>query len=288
MNQKQMIKDLGISPVYLDMVRKGKREGNTETLNALAMLESYKPKYDSPIVVYGSTLILFDAQVPFQDGDFILALLKLAKAWGVKQGILGGDFFNEAAFSIFSHPPEDMSWHEEAQIASNIGKTLKEYVPSWCAILGNHDAFLLKKLGHQLGHQDLFKLADIPDVVTSDYYWCLVKDKQGNVWRISHPRNVSVAHGGVPRELALKYQQNVISGHGHLAGMGFDKSGKFLCIDAGVCCDPAKLDYSEQRDSTRPKMNQGAVILKEIDGVIKPYHILPDWVDWDALHGLYE
>jgi len=229
-----------------------------------------------------------DMQVPYQDGEFVLRMLELAKKWKVKQGISGGDFFNQAAFSIFTNDPMESIWKTEAEKAKEVATVMVKYVPDWTFIMGNHDALLLRKLAEQLDHKDLMRLASMPTrVEATDYYWCIVVDPQGNEWRITHPRNISMIPGRVPQRLAEKYHQNIVSGHGHLVGLSPDSSGEFLCIDCGICCDPLKLDYPTKRDSLRPVMAQGAVILKEVDGKIYPYHILPQWADWDALGRLY-
>lgn len=259
-----------------------------EMQNYEEMLWSDKPSYTEAPILNGSTLILFDVQVPYQDGEFILNMLKLAQAWGVRQGISGGDFFNEGAFSFFMYKPEERIWKAEAQKAKEVASAMLKFIPKWVMILGNHDASLLKLLAHQIGHQDMLRLADMPRAFGgTDYYWCIVKDKQENEWRVTHPRNVSVIHGRVPVRLANVYQQNIVAGHGHLASCSVSESGNYLCIDAGVVCEPEKLDYSQERDNLRPKMNKGAVILKEVKGKIYPYHILPEWADWDALKRLY-
>ena len=245
--------------------------------------------YREPIVLKGSTLLLFDAQIPYQDGDFIYNMLELARAWKVKQGISGGDFFNQACFSFFLYRPEEMIWHEEAESARKVTGAMAEYIPSWLCLLGNHDVHVLKQMKHQINHEEMLRMYGIKKGFTAtDYYWCLVEDAEGNKWRISHPRNSSIIHGRVPTRLATKYQQNIVAGHGHLAGMNPDDSGKFLSIDAGVVCDPERLDYNKERDNVRPEMNRGAVILKEVDGRIYPYHILPEWADWDALKRMYK
>jgi len=252
------------------------------------LLESTKPTYDRPPVLRGSVLILQDVQIPYHDGEFIYNLLEVAQAWGVKQGISNGDFFNQAAFSFFQYAPEERVWQAEAEKARDVSKAMREFIPRWTMLLGNHDAFLLKKLEHQFGHQDIYELAKIKKAFkATNYYWCIVRDKKGNEWRVTHPRNVSVIHGRVPTRLASKYHQNIIAGHGHLVGVSPDDSGSYLCIDAGVCCEPLKLDYAQERDSTRPRMNKGAVILKEVNGRIYPYHIMPEWADWEALKRLY-
>lgn len=303
-NYARVARDLGVSRAFISEIVHGVKSPtrkvlahpvfrtlahNIPHLQELIEFSSTKQMYNDPIIIRGSTLVLMDMQVPYQDGEFVLNVLKVAKAWDIKQGILGGDFFNMNAFSIFFTKPEDSIWHDEAQVAERIAGIMLRYVPKWMMVMGNHDCFLLKKLAHQLDCNDLLKLADMPvGYEASNYFWCLVEDRQGNKWRITHPRNISVIHGRVPQRLASKYQQNIISGHGHLAATSPDDSGNFYCADCGVCCDPERLDYSEERDSTRPRMNRGAVILKEVGGRIYPYHIMPQWADWQALERLYK
>ncbi len=251
-------------------------------------LLSINPIYNKATRLRGSTVVISDVQIPFQDGEFLYKVLHLANKWGVKQGISAGDFFNQSAFSIFLHRPEDKLWKEEATAAQQVASVMLSLIPNWLFLLGNHDAFLLKTVAHQFGHDALMRLADMPTgIESSDYYWCIVEDGRGNEWRVTHPRNISVIHARVPQRLAARYQQNVIASHGHLIGMTPDDSGKFCCIDEGVCCDPLRLDYSMERDSTRPAMNQGAVILKETDGLLHPYLLHPKWTDFEALEKAY-
>jgi len=279
---------LGISQPYLSLLLGGHKPMSEEMKRRLCVLLSDKPSYTTAPAIQGSVVILMDVQIPFQDGEFILNVLDLADSWGVKQGISGGDFFNESAFSIFAHKPEDMIWAEEAEKAREVAEVMLKFIPQWTFLLGNHDAFLLKKLGHQFNHEALLRLAEMPrGCIATDYYWCLVKDAQGSEWRVSHPRSVSVLPTRVPARLADRYHQNIVSGHGHLAGVSCDFSGKHLCIDAGVACDISKLDYVMERDSVRPQPNQGAVILKEVEGRFIPYHLMPQWIDWDALRRAY-
>jgi hypothetical protein len=212
----------------------------------------------------------------------------LAKKWGITQGISNGDFFNQDAFSIHPSKPEDKIWHKEAEAARDLAAAMMALIPNWLMVRGNHDSFLLRMTEMQLSHQDLIRLAGFETAFqATDYFYCIVQDKLGNKWRISHPRNTSVIGGNVPAKLAMKYKMNVVAGHGHLIGVQYDLSGTYLAIDGGVCCDPEKLLYAQQRDNIRPRMTKGAVILKESNGKIYPHHILPDTVDWRAMRRLY-
>ena len=253
----------------------------------LAQLQSPKKRLDDAPLVQGSVLIIADLQIPYQDGPFLFNLLSLAKAWGITQGISAGDFFNESAFSPLCNKATAKDWEEEARVAGNVYSVMQKYVPNWLFLLGNHDAYILHALENQITHKDVLTIANI-DAKSTNYYWCTVVDHQGNMWRVSHPKNTSTAPIRIPQLLSRKFKMNIIAGHGHLSGMSPDDSGDYCCIDTGICCDPDRLDYATERDNTRPKMTQGAVILKEADGILYPYHILPKWTDWGNLRRLYK
>ena len=257
----------------------------------LSISPSRREKFNKPEVVRDSCLCIFDSQIPFHDADFMNRLLELAYDWKIKQGLSGGDLLNMTAFSRFYENPKDKIWKEERKITVDVLKVMVDIIPDWLLVKGNHEDFLLKHLAEQIEHDDVLALLDkregfLTGFRATDYFYCEVKFG-GSTWRITHPRNVSVIHGRVPQRLCSKYHCNIASGHGHLAGMTPDDSGKYIACDVGVTCDPARLDYVSLRDSTRPTQCQGALILKlGDDGKCHPYHIYPD-ADWDALKRLY-
>jgi len=252
-----------------------------------AVPKSMSRRYDKPPIIRESCLIIFDTQIPYQDADFLNNLLELASAWGIKQGISGGDLLNMTAFSMFKERPEDKIWRRERDVAIEVLRALHSHVPKFLMVLGNHEAFLIKTLAEQIGHDDILALLGKPQgFVATDYYYCFVK-LGGSIWRITHPRNVSVISARVPYFLASKFGANIISGHGHLAGSVKSIGGDFEAIDAGVTCDPQRLDYVGLRDSTRPAQNQGAVILR-MGKDNKPHsYILTPNIDWEAYKGMY-
>jgi len=253
---------------------------------------SRREKFNKPEVIREPCLVIFDTQVPFQDAEFINHLLDLAMDWGIKQGISGGDLLNMTSFSRFYEKPLDKVWEKEREEAIKVLVALVDAIPDWLLVKGNHEDFLLKKLEEQIEHDDILSVIDkrtglLKGFRATDYYYCEVKFG-GSIWRISHPRNISVIHGRVPQRLCERFHCNVASGHGHLAGMTPDYSGKYYACDVGVTCDPLRLDYVSLRDSTRPTQCQGALILQlGDDGKCKPYHILPETADWTALKRLY-
>jgi hypothetical protein len=253
--------------------------------------QSRREKFTKPVVIKEPSLVIFDSQIPFHDADFLNKLLELAMAWGIKQGISGGDFLNMTAFSQFFENPEDKVWRAEREVAVQVIQAMHSAVPKWLLVRGNHETFLIKQLAEQIGYEDILALIDKREGVTegftaTDYYYCIVQFG-GAKWRITHPRNISVIHGRVPTALCGKFHSNVASGHGHLAGMNPDYSGKYYAVDVGVTCDPDRLDYVALRDTTRPAQCRGALILMlGDDGKCHPYHIYPDY-DWEALKRMY-
>jgi len=239
---------------------------------------SPKKRYDDAPHIYGDVLVTADEQIPFHDADFMGRVLEVAHSWGVQQGISAGDTMNGTAFSKFGHKPADADWKEEANITRTCLTYMHEAVPSWLLIMGNHTVHIIKALSEQIDMGDILRLLDKPKGIRgTDYYYCLVND----TWRISHPRNISVIPGRVPSMLCAKFGMNVAAGHGHL--LGIYPWNNWLAVDIGICCDPLRLDYNAQRDSTRPAMQQGALILKHgNDGVLRPHLLSPRWTDWAA------
>ena len=252
---------------------------------------SHREKFNKPEIIREPCLVIFDSQIPFHDADFINRLLELAADWAIRQGLSGGDLLNMTSFSKFYEKPLDKVWERERDDAIKVLQALIDAIPKWFLVKGNHEDFLLKKLEEQIDHEGILALMDnrtgfLKGYTATDYYYCEVK-LGGSTWRITHPRNISVIHGRIPQRLCERYHCNVASGHGHLAGMTPDYSGKYIACDVGVTCDPARLDYVSLRDSTRPAQCQGALILQlGDDNKCHPYHIYPD-SDWAALKRLY-
>lgn len=247
-----------------------------------------KDLYDKPpIIKTDGLLVLADVQVPFQDAEFLNNVLDLAYCWGIKDGVSAGDFLNMSAFSIFIHKPEDKIWKQEREVARDVMRAMYNAVGGWLLLLGNHEVFLIKHMAEQLDMQDILKLLNNPrGFIATNYYYCLAEIAEER-WRITHPRNISVIHGRVAGRLANKFHQNVVAFHGHLAGIALTEDGEHIGIDGGVCCEPLALDYASQRDTLRPAMNKGAVILiKGDDNCCHYYHLTPN-SDWKALKKLY-
>lgn len=251
---------------------------------------SMKPRYDKPVEIEGDVLIECDEQIPFHDAEFMNHILDLAYSWGIQQGISAGDAINMSAFSKFGHKPEDAMLETEILAAKGCLVSMHDAVPNWLVVQGNHTFQIIRYMNEQIKIDAVIALIEgrdgkMPYVQGTDYYYCMVN----GTWRVTHPRNISVLHAKVPGELCAKFGCNVAAGHGHLVGFHPSKCGKYLAVDVGICADPMRLDYYAQRDSTRPVMNQGALLLKQgAGGKFHPHLVSPLWTDWAAMKRMYK
>ena len=227
-------------------------------------------KLDAPPTLKGDALLLFDVHSPCHDAAWVNRCVDLALSWGVRKLGIGGDLVDWTAFSVFAKSDAyDVNAEIDAteQILRALGRTFSEVV--YCA--GNHEVRLSRRTDWLLPVDTAVRLfiRDGRTTFTRSHWFTL--ESGGERFMVAHPKNASVSQTMVPAKLAAKYQTHVVAGHGHLWGQGRDVSGRYWAIDAGICADPARLEYYQMEPTTRPAMQQGAVIIK--DGV--PYLLSP-------------
>lgn len=239
---------------------------------------SPKPKYNDPINVVGDALIMADPHVPYHDADFMNRCIGLALKWGIANCIVPGDLFDMAAFSIWG-ADETEEMEQELAVGEAILDDICCNFETVKVIRGNHDDRILRMLERKVSYQRIARLFTMNDNVTfSPYYHCILTSA-GIPWRITHPKNISIHGSFIPARLAAKFEMNVIAGHGHLWGCTTSDSGRYLAIDSGICADPERIQYSMERDSTRPKMVQGAVIVR----AGRAWLLHPTFTDWNMM-----
>lgn len=249
-----------------------------DELTALVRPSRY-PRYDAPPTIDGDVLILSDLQIPFHDARWIARCLCVARAWRVNRLLLNGDIVDLAAFSIFVNAGTPDSEQELDECERTIAGVIDGFERVlW--IKGNHENRLSNRVGTNITTRRVGKLIGVDDAIeTSEYYFALV----GDDWLIEHPKNSSIIPARVAAQLAAKFHRNVITGHGHTHGTAQDVSGKYISIDAGVCCDPERMSYAALRHSTRPAMTRGAVILRVGDDGKHHPIVLNEQTDFDWL-----
>jgi hypothetical protein len=178
--------------------------------------------------------------------------------------------------------PNPMSLSQEWRIASEALEAIKQvFTEDAVLVMGNHEYRAIRALNSPLLPEYLKKILMGEDkwLQAIANYWCMVESENGELWRCTHPKNTSVIPVRVASRLAEKYHSNIIMSHNHLWGMTQTDSGNYLAIETGCIVDPSRLPYVVQRDNLRPKMQNGAVILR--DGHAHLLH--PKWSDWKAL-----
>ena len=217
---------------------------------------------EPPLEVEGDMLVLTDIHVPAHDATFINALIDLALDMGVTQVGICGDLLNLDAVSIFAGS-ELYDLDTELEYARHLMRVLSREFARVVYAPGNHEMRLSRKTDHALSIRQAIRLwTEGSNITFTPKHWFRL-NSAGEVYQIEHPKNTSTHATLVPKKLCSKYLCHVIAGHGHLVGWAKDVSGKFWAIDSGVVADPQRLAYIDTTHSTRPAVNQGAVIVKE-------------------------
>lgn len=215
----------------------------------------------APETAEGDALVLADVHAPFHDGPWINRLMDLAHRWGIGQCVIAGDLWDAATFCAWGHRA-DLTFKAEVQATKQLLGALAESFAAILVVLGNHEIRLERAAGWQAEFATFAEgWLGSSKVTLSRHHWCFVRSG-GETYRVTHPRNASVHATVVPKRLCAKFRSHVIGGHGHMVGMARDDSGQYWAIDSGICADPARLDYAVMEDTTRPVMQQGAVILR--------------------------
>ena len=245
-----------------------------------------RPRWDQPLHVGGSWCLQSDWHVPSHASDFIKRVSELSASWGIRNLALIGDLGNLDGASSFPVPPSEADLDVEFAACRELTGWIGRVFDRCLWQIGNHDQRLMRMTEERLGlsSTEILMLGSDHKWEVSPYGWI----EFGDDWLACHPRNVSAIPGRVAQMLAEKYSKHVITAHTHICALSYAKNGK-LAIDMGCCCDPARLAYAALAVNTRPKMQQGALILAERSdqpGIYHPYLITPD-SDWTALSHLY-
>lgn len=221
----------------------------------------------------GDALLLFDIHSPCHDARWINRCVDLALRWGVAKVGIGGDLVDFTAFSIFEKS-NAYDVQEEIKATEQIIAALESAFDEVVYSAGNHEQRLSRRTDWMLPVESAVRLfiRDGKTTFTRSYWFTLVSG--GETFYVEHPRNASINQTVVPAKLAAKYHKHVIAGHGHLWGQGRDVSGQFWAIDSGICADPERIEYYQMQHTTRPAMQQGAVIVRNgIPILLSPHNI---------------
>jgi hypothetical protein len=271
--------------------RRRQRLGLTGTVNPGQIPDATAPVLRNPMNITlrdgePGIVVFSDIHAPRHKADFIEKVMELTKVWGIRRGVLGGDFMDLASLS--SHDPYIPDSYTSLVGELDTSKALLdwflEYLDDVYWFLGNHERRLVRWTAGRMGMQVLRRIMS-DKVKWSDWLWVSIMAGRDE-YRVVHPQTARKVPLSMARELATTYNCNILMAHGHLVGSTYSQGG-YLCMDIGGGMDTERFDYTQMNMGIYPQSKNGAVILRlASDGTYKPYLIEPD-SDFEALGKMY-
>lgn len=257
---------------------KGTIAGIIDRIKQHVKRDAWTDTLGQPLELQGDFMIVGDVHVPYTDWGFARLVSTTADKLGIHRLIVGGDMFSMDSFSQYEAVIPEPPWEVERDAARNlIHDWLETFTEVWM-IMGNHDRRLQHWTNGAFSEEDIWGMITTSQKVhASNFGYCTVK-ANGQTWRITHPKNYRQVSLSTAKDLALKFQQNIISFHEHHIGKGWDKYGRYIAINGGMLADASRLAYVALDDSTSPVMMQGFVSLR--NGIAEVYGKAP-FTDWE-------
>lgn len=227
-----------------------------------------------PLTRHGDAMVICDLHIPLHDPKFINVMINCAQANGIKQLIIGGDYFHMDQFGSYLPYQPEANLEIEREDGNIIMKTLLKTFDEVDFIWGNHDFRLTKKLGYTKSFEDCMKwmLSELTEdelakIRFSDldymHYYSIVDNKGPyGLYKICHPRNFSSVPLTVARRLADKFGCSIITAHSHHFAMGVAYNGKDIVIEGGGFYDKHRTEYI-QRTTKSHEWVQGFTFFKD-------------------------
>jgi len=223
-------------------------------------------------------MISADAHCPYHSELYFNRLLMIADIFGIKKHVAIGDLF-DSDWAKFWPAEEATDLDREIKHTNPVLNALGRFEMNYL-VQGNHEDRINRQTERKIQARHLFALYGNDAWKASFRYTAYDKVFIGDEWMLVHPKSYSRIAPQVARQLAEKYHRNVINSHGHIVGMGFEKSGKFLCVDMGGMFDVRKISYINKHTTTHPMWGSGFGILRNN----KFWHFtdMTDWGYWEA------
>jgi hypothetical protein len=253
--------------VHESTIRRGLASMNVQRhLVNTDLVERMKLELDKPIVLDPNVdyAITADWHIPLYDPEYANIFLEDARANGIRDLILAGDFFNFDALSAYEPKQESAGLEIELAEAEMVMRVLSESFDRIYFLWGNHDARLHKALGFSIQFREAMKQVfgslgqEVMEKITFtnlDHIWI------GDDWYICHPGNYTRTPLSTARTLATKYNASVITAHSHHCAVGYAIDGERVVAEIGGLFDRHKTAYL-QRSTTFPTWAQGYCFLQ--------------------------
>ena len=223
---------------------------------------------DTPIVVRNTNaMVTADWHVPLYDPAYVNEMIERARALEIRTLVIAGDFFNFDALSAYDPKQESATLTREYNEALAVMRVLAESFDTIYYLWGNHDARMHRALGYAMKFRDAMRMVfgALGDEILEklvftnlDHIWFEFDQADGEVsrWYLCHPANYSRVPLSNARQLAVKYNANVITAHSHHAAIGYAVNGEYTAAEGGGLFDKDKTAYL-QRSTTFPTWQQG-------------------------------
>ena len=221
------------------------------------------PVCDSSMTVHGDVLVIFDLHNPTYNKEFLYKACLLAKKYGIKKVLFGGDMNNCNQWNSKHMLSEKRRFQDDLELLGDTFSIMKDdFGFSLHAILGNHDMWFLQYMKGEFDHKWIMEKL-LGKIEVAPVEWCNV-ESGGELFQINHGANYSSANPlGMVQKLASKYHCHIIAGHQHHFAVGVDVSGRFQCIASGGMFDATRVRYIQERHKTNPAQQNGFVIIKD-------------------------
>lgn len=250
--------------------------------NLKLALQKFEVRLGVPKVFSGDMLITGDWHIPFTDFDFANLAILVGKKHLKKPRKLciAGDWIDLSNFSAYVDVVEMPTWAQERDCAREVLKGLLSVFDEIHILMGNHERRLQKFTQGAFEESDILSLITTSDKVRmGNRGWCILNSLDES-YRITHPKNYSINQLIVADQLALKYDQHIISFHEHHLGIGWDRYGRHLIVNGGGMVDPKKLAYVVIDDNKSAGMKNGFVLVKNGTPYLFGKSPFTDWSKW--------
>ena len=237
------------------------------------------PTYITPEIPDDDYMVSCDYHAPYHSEKWVNRLLLIAEKFKIKKHIVIGDLLDMSFASFYRAKDGEKrpTLDEESNACAPVFKAL-DYFDQNILINGNHEARIGNLTESKIEARHLF--GHFGAEVWDKKFKYLTQDKLfvGDKWLLVHPKSYSQISASVAVRMAEKYHRNVLNAHGHFCAMRFERSGKFLAVDAGGMYDVNKVGYISMSSTTHPFWNNSFSVLRR--GKLYLFHDMTDWDYW--------
>lgn len=210
--------------------------------------------------------IASDVHIPYHDEKLLARFLHRCQEFEIESIVWLGDLLDHPTFSSWGRTDYTTLYARERDMARTVLEMASEVVPIQYWSRGNHEERLFRKTENHLGMEELARLVGVQRMV-EDAHLILsdnpsldagYNERTGKwEWMLTHPAKYGKQPLVFPGQLAMRYQQSVLSAHAHHWGMSTDPTGRYTVIETGGLFQPRYHEYVNYRVTGHRQWVQG-------------------------------